>query len=83
MRAALVFELAVCCRPGHEERDFLKSADLRLAAAQDLRPPALPLGIARVHTEEACGKESRLLAADAAANLDDDVLVVVRVAREK
>ena len=83
MRAALVFQLAVRRRPGHEERDFLKTADLRLIAAENLRPPALPLGIARIHAEEACGKECRLLAADASANLDDDVLIVVRVARQK
>ena len=67
----------------HEKRDFLKSADLRLVAAEDLRPPSLPLGIARVHAEETCGKERRFLAADAAANLDDDVLVVVRVTRQE
>ena len=43
----------------------------------------MPLGVARVHAEEIGGEERRLVAAGPGADLDDDVLVVVRVLRDE
>ena len=81
--AALVFQTAVRSYAIDEKRDFLKSADLRRIAGENLRPPALPLGIARIHTEKTRREECRFLSSDTAANLDNDVLVIVRIARPK
>ena len=46
-----------------------------------LQPPRL--GVARVHAEELGGEQARLVAAGAGADLEDDVAVVVRVARQQ
>ena len=43
----------------------------------------LRLGVHRVHPVQAVGEQGAFLAADAAPDLHDDALVVVRVAREK
>ena len=83
VRAALVLQTTVCARTVDEKGDLLKAADLRRIAAQDLRPPALPLGIARIHTEKARRKECRFFSSDTAANLNNDVLVIVRIARQE
>ena len=83
MRAALVFQTTVRACTADEKGNFLEAPDLRRIAAEDLRPPALPLGVARIHAKEAHGKERRLLPTDAAANLDNDILVIVRIARQK
>ena len=40
------------------------------------------LGEARVHAQQVAGEDARLVAARAGADLDEDVLVVVRVARQ-
>ena len=45
--------------------------------------PAVPLGVAGVHPEQLGREQRRLLAAGAGADLDDDVPVVVRVARQQ
>ena len=65
------------------ESDFLEAADLRRVRVHELDLPALLLGIARVHAEEVARKQRGLLAADAAAYLDDDVLLVIRVLRQE
>jgi len=48
---------------------------------QDVDLPALPLGEAPVHAVEIAREEARLVAAGAGANLEHDVLLVVRVLR--
>ena len=83
MRPALIFEFAVCAGTADEKGDLLEPADLRRIAAEHLGAPTLPLGVTCIHTKEARGKECRLLAAHAATNLDDDILIVVRVARQE
>ncbi len=46
---------------------------------QDLDPPALPFGIARIHTEQVAGKDRRLVAAGAGTNFQEDVAAVLGV----
>ena len=83
MRPALILEFTVCAGTADEKGDLLEPADLRRIAAEHLGAPTLPLGVACIHAKEARGKECRLLTAHAAANLDDDILIVVRVARQE
>ena len=52
-------------------------------AVNELGLPAVALGVAAVHAEELGREERGLLAARAGADLDDDVLVVVGVARQE
>ena len=49
--------------------------------AQDLGREAVPLGVAQVHPQELGREEGGLVAAGAGADLQDDVALVVRVAR--
>ena len=55
----------------------------REALAHQLELPALALGEARVHPEQIGGEQRRFLAAGAGANFEDDVLLVVRIARRE
>src|SRR5690606_11656465 len=54
-----------------------------LARREDLDRPALPLRVAAVHTEEVGGEERGLLSALPSPDLEDDVLLVVRVGRKE
>ena len=83
MRAALVFQAAVRALARDQERDFLEPADFRGILRKDVHLPALALGIAAVHAEQVASKKRRLVAANAAANLHDDVPLVVRIFREQ
>ena len=69
--------------PSHERDDLLEPAEPRRAREQDLDPPPLPLGVARVHAEELGGEEAGLVAAGAGADLEDRVPLVVRVLRDQ
>ena len=62
----------------HHERDLAHAAHVRQLAGQHLHLPAVEVGVALVHLEEVGGPEVALLAALAAADLDDDVLAVAR-----
>ena len=50
---------------------------------QDLDLPAAPLGVARVHAEELRGEQRGLVATRAGADLEDDVALVVGIARHE
>ena len=50
---------------------------------EDLGPPAAALGVAQVHPQQVTGEQRRLLAALAGLDLEDDVAVVVGVARDQ
>ena len=65
------------------ERDFLEAAALGLVRVDLLDLPLLELGVARVHAVEVAREDGGLVAARARADLDDDVLVVVRVAGQQ
>ena len=62
-----------------DEIDLPDAAELGLAAVDDLNGEALPLGVHFVHPEKIGGKKGAFLAADAAADLHDDVFSVVRI----
>ena len=80
MGAGLVLE----ARPGvvalHHEGDVAEAAHVGRLARQGLDLPPVQVGVALVHVEEVGGPEVALLAALAAADLDDHVLAVVGVA---
>ena len=65
------------------DRDVLVAAEVGLGGARHLGLPAAPLGVPQVHPQQVAGEQRRLLAALPGLDLDDHVLVVVRVAREQ
>ena len=67
--------------PLSEEGDLVEAAHVRRVGAEHLELPAHAAGVALVHLEQVAGEEVGLLAALGAADLDDDVLAVVRVLR--
>src|SRR5438094_246728 len=79
----LELELRVRAATADLEDDLLEAALLGVALRQDLGPPAMPLGVARVHTVEVAREESRLFPTLARANLDDHVLLIEGVARDE
>ena len=80
--AALVLEPAVRLAALHADDDLLVAAGLVLVLAQQLDAHLARFGEARVHAQQVAGEDPRFVAAGAGANLDEDVLVVVGVARE-
>src|SRR2546426_3110663 len=81
--AALELEPAPRPAPVHEEDDVLEAARAGHAGIHDLDLPALALGVLRVHTRQLRGEQRGLLAACAGADLDEDVLLVVGIARQE
>ena len=77
--AALVFELAVDAAPLDHRDHFLQPADAGIAARHHFDAPPLPFGVHRVHAEQLGREQRRLVAAGAGADLEHDVLVVVRI----
>ena len=63
--------------------DLLVAAGRALAFGDDLDPPALELGVARIHAEEVAGEERGLVAARAGADLEDGALLVRLVLRQE
>src|SRR5688572_29404130 len=83
MHSALVFHPAVGALPFDVDDDLLDAALGRFAERHHIELPALSFGVTRIHPIEIAGKQCRLLATAAAANLDDDVLVVVWILRQQ
>ena len=83
MRTALVFQLAVRAKASYHERDFLETANLRRIRIDKLRAPPLTLSKTRIHPEQIAGKQSCLIAAHAAADLHDDILIIIWVLRQQ
>lgn len=79
MRAALELELAVGALAGNLEDDFLEAAEIALARVHQLDAPALGFREAGVHAVQIRREQRRLVAAGRAADLDDDVFVVVGI----
>jgi hypothetical protein len=61
----------------------LIAAQLGIAGRDDLDAPALALGVAGVHAQQVAGKQRRLVAAGAGADLEEDVALVVGVAGQQ
>ena len=66
----------------HRER-FLDAADACVGSVHDLHFPALTLGIARIHSQDLGRKKRRLVAAGSGPDLENYVLLVVRVFRQQ
>ena len=81
--AGFKFEPGIRARALDLKIRFLHAAKLRLVIVEERHGPMLRLGVHRVHPVQAVGEQGAFLAADAAPDLHDDALVVVRVAREK
>ena len=69
--------------PLHEEGHLVEAAHVRRVGAEHLDLEPVALGEADVHLEEVLGEEVGLLAALGPADLDDDVLALVRVLRQE
>src|SRR5262249_57477638 len=65
------------------ERDRLEAAGVVRARAQLLDLEATPIGVARERAVEVACPDRGLVAADALADLDDDVLAVGRIGRRQ
>ena len=83
VNAALVLHARENAAARDAEHGFLDAAQLRLRRRNRLDAEVMPLGIADVHAHQLRREQARFLAARAAANLHDDRMVVVRVARQK
>ena len=81
--ARLEFEAGVGAVAGNLERDLLVPAEFGRVGAQDFRFEALRLRVHGVHAQERAREQSRFFPAGATSDLDDDVLVVVRVSRQQ
>ncbi len=81
--AALEAQLRVDAVALDHGDDFLDAALAGAADGHDVHLPALPLGVALVHPEHVAGEERGLVAAGAGPDLEQDVLVVVRVLRDQ
>ena len=77
--ARLVFQRAVHVVARHLHHHLLVAAGGAFRCAVDLVAPALALHILGVHAQQVAGEEGCLVAARAAADLDDGVLFVLRI----
>ena len=83
MHAALVLHDRVDLVTVDLELDGLETAGLRRARIEHLELPALCLAEALVHLKKIAGKDGGLVAAGSGADLNDGVLLIVGVARDK
>ena len=67
----------------HGHLDVLVAAEVGLGRVDDLGLPATPFGVAQVHPQQVAGEQGGLLAALPRLDLEDDVAVVVGVARDE
>ena len=83
MRTALVLHAGPDAVALQQERHVAVAAHVGRVRAEHLEAPALPAGVRPVHLEQVAGEEVGLLASLGAADLDDDVAVVVGVLRQQ
>ena len=83
MAAGLELEPGVRAAPDDPQDHLLVAAELGRRFGDDLDLPAAALGEARVHAVEAPGEQRRLVAARPGADLEEDVALVVGVARQQ
>jgi hypothetical protein len=69
--------------PTTRSDDLLVAAEVGLARRHDLHLPALAFGVAAVHAQQVAGEQRRLVAAGAGADLEEQVALVVGVARQQ
>ena len=83
VHARLVLQHAVHAVSGHLHHDLLEAARAAFAGAVDLILPPSLFNEFGIHAQQVAGKDRRLVAARAAANLDDRVLAVLRIGRNQ
>src|SRR3546814_6902994 len=81
--AGLELQVRVRAAPLDAGDDLAEAAVLAGAGRFDLDPPALSLGVARIHAQQVAGEDRRLVAAGAGADLQVQVALVARVARHQ
>ena len=81
--AALEFEAGIRALAAYHETYFFVSAEFSGVRAEDFGFEALCVAVHRVHSEQHAREQRGFLAACAAAYLNDNIAVVVRVAREQ
>ena len=81
--AGFKFQSGIRARALNFKIGFFYAAKFGFVVVQQRDRPALRLGIHRVHPVQAVREQCAFLAADAAPDLHDHALVVVRVAREQ
>ena len=67
----------------HRDAHVLVAAEVALGGVEHLGAPAPALGVPQVHPQQVAGEQRRLLAALPRLDLEDDVAVVVGVARDQ
>ncbi len=83
VRTGLELELGVDVVTLDAGDHFLEATVLALVGRQHLDPPALLLGITRIHAEQVAGEDRRLVATGAGADFQIDVAPVVGVLRQQ
>ena len=81
--SGLELESRVCAAAFDHNNSFLDSADSGIADLDNLCLPVAALSVSQIHSEKIVSEESCLFAACAGSDLKDNVLVIVRVLREK
>ena len=77
------FEAGIRTLAAYHETYFFVSAELRGVRAENFGLEALCIAVHRVHSEQHAREQRGFLAACAAAYLNDNIAVVIRVAREQ
>jgi hypothetical protein len=83
MAAGLELELRIGAVADDARDHFLVAAGVARALGDDLHLPAVALGEARVHAEEVAREERALVAARARADFEEEVALVVGIARQE
>ncbi len=83
MAAALKLEHRIGAVTQHPRDDLLVAAKVGFVARDHLHSPTLPLGVARIHAEQIAREERRLVAAGTRADLEEQIAVVVGIARQQ
>ena len=82
MHATLELQPAPGAATLDEQDRVLEAAHAGDGGIHHLDPPPLALGVLRVHAHQLGREERGLVAAGAGADLEEDVLLVVRIARD-
>ena len=83
VRATLELEVGPRIVALQHERDLVDPPEVRQVGAEHLHGPSLARGIGLIHVEQVAGEQVRLLATLGATHFHDQVLAVVRVARQQ
>src|SRR5438093_50132 len=83
MDATLELQPAPGAATVDEQDRVLDSAYAGDAGVDDLDPPPLTLGVLRVHADQLRREERGLVAPGAGADLEEDILLVIRITREQ